>query len=125
MKIINTDSKPFEWTFDGQIYGPLLPGQIGDYPVEIANHAVKRGVVLDDAGDFVRFRVEALDNMDKARIKDLAMYECPYRQTGECDAAPFKNVKDLHAHMESHLELSAEPLVVGKPTAPAQQAIRK
>jgi hypothetical protein len=128
LKIINTDSKPYEWTFNGCTYGPLAPGQIGEFPDEVAIHAVKRGVVLDETGDFVRYRCEFLDSVSREKVKEIAQYECPYKLTNECNAAAFKNEKELQAHMKSHWELSEEltaSAAQAKPAAPAQQSIRK
>jgi len=125
LKIINTSDKPFEWTFNGEIFGPLAPGQIADFPNEVALHAIKRGVVLDDTGDFIKYRVESLDSVSNEKIRDIAQYECPFAVTNQCDAKPFKNVKDLKAHLESHWELSPEPVVAQKPLPVQPQAIRK
>jgi hypothetical protein len=109
LKIINTSDKPFEWTFNGEIYGPIKPGQVMDLPDEIALHGIKRSVVLDDIGNVESYRVEHLEAVGQKRIKEIALYECPFVANGLCDAKSFKSVGDLQAHMESHWELS-EPL---------------
>jgi hypothetical protein len=122
LKIINVDDKPFEWTYGGEIFGPLAPGQVADFPDTVALHAIKRGVVLDGEGDFVKHRVEALDSVGRDRIKEIAMYECPFALTNQCDAKPFKNAVDLKAHLESHWELSPEPAAIPKQPVMSQAA---
>jgi hypothetical protein len=106
LKIINVDDKPYEFTWDGCHFGPIAPGQIADYPNEVAQHAIKRGVVTDEIGNFVRLRVDSIENVDPSLIRDIAIYDCPLQSSGQCDAGPFKTVDDLKAHLESHWELS-------------------
>lgn len=121
MKIINVDDKPFDWTFAGDQYGPIAPGQIMDLPDEVAMHAVRRSVVHDDVGEFVRHRVELLSSVDRDTIRRTALIECPYKLANQCDAAPFKSEAELKAHLEGHWELSPEP-VPSKVPAQAQGA---
>lgn len=120
---MNLDSKPFDWTFNGEQWGPIAPGQVMDLPDEVAAHAIKRSILLDPNGDFERYRIDYLGNVPAERIKEIAMYDCPYALTGQCTAKPFKTDSDLRAHLESnHWPKSASkvPLVVGGSTKGAQ-----
>jgi len=83
-------------------YGPLRPGEVGDYPEEIAHHAIRRSVVLDEDGEFIKYRVEPLGSVDKTRLRQIAVYHCSLVETGECDHAPFAKLDDLRTHMEVH-----------------------
>ena len=101
----------------------MKPGQILDLPEEVAAHAVKRSVVLDDTGDFIRHKVDFLANVDQSKVKEIALYECPFAASGQCDARPFKSAKDLKAHLEGHWELSPDPMAP-KPTLQPQSVKR-
>ncbi len=110
MKIVNTSDKPYEWTFDGYIWGPLGPGDVGDYPLEVAMHAIRRSVINDDEGQPVGYRCELLDSLktDRGRFNDIVAYPCPFKSIGDCDAAPFKTKGELKVHLELHWDASAK-----------------
>jgi hypothetical protein len=121
LKIINTSNKPYEFTWDGGHYGPIQPGEIKDYPDPIAYHAIKRSVVYfhggEQDGEISHFQMEMLDAVDKSKVSDIALYECPFIASNQCDAKPFKSADDLRAHLESHWELIPEtPRIVKQGT---------
>ena len=115
MKIINTSDKPFRFTFDACNFGPYLPGQVVDLPEDVAAHAIRRSIVLDDAGDFVAYRMEPLSSVDPNRVKDIALIECPFIALNQCNAASFKSADELKAHLESHWEFGPEKQQTLKP----------
>ncbi len=114
-KIINVSKEPYEWQFDGKIYGPIAPGEIVDMPDEIANHAVKRSVVLDHdpdsmtVGDPIDTKVKYLSELSKDQIKEITLYPCSLVQSGQCSVKPFKTMDELRKHMESHWGPVAKP----------------
>jgi len=112
LKIMNTSNKPFEFTWDGSPFGPIKPGEIVDYPDPVANHAVKRSAVLfqegDQSGDIDYFQMEYLHNVDKKKIVETALYECPLKASGQCDEKAFNTMAELKAHMDTHWELLPE-----------------
>lgn len=101
MKIVNRSNEPYEFTFDGGNYGPLMPNEVVDYPEEIALHAIKRSAQFDDDGEgiLMGYRVEQMTGSDVKRSE--LKVRCPYVQTGEC-AQPPMNQADLRIHLESH-----------------------
>jgi hypothetical protein len=118
-RIVNVSNAPFEFTFNSCVYGPYAPGQVVELPYAIAEHGVKRGMIVDDMGNFVGNRCEFLDDLqnDQERMKSILMYECPLAVSHQCAAASFRNLDELRAHMETHWTTAADPL------APVEQAM--
>ena len=112
MKIMNTSNKPYEFTWDGGHYGPYAPGAILDLPDEIANHAVKRSAVLfqegDMSGDIAYYQMEYLHNVDRKKVNEISLYDCPLKASGQCDEKAFSTMAELKAHMDTHWELLPE-----------------
>lgn len=122
MKIINVSDRPFEFTFDSGIYpadgSQIMPGQIVDYPDEIAQHAIKRSIVtkpdpLDDTQEIVTYRMQAVGSVDKAKLQKIVTYECPFAITGQCKESRLPSMDALRAHMETHWSVP-EPVVAGQ-----------
>lgn len=108
MKIINTSNEPYEFTYDGGHYGPIIPGQIVDYPDAMAHHAIKRSVVMFDGDDEQcgnpnYYRMQPLNEVDPKKVKEIAVFECPFRNTG-CNIGPLKSMDELQAHLNSHFD---------------------
>jgi hypothetical protein len=103
VRVINTSDKPFEFSFDS-VVRVMAPGQVFDFPVEIAQHAIKRSKVLDEMGNIIGFQVQTLEELgqDQSKMRSILSYECPFKVSGQCDAQPFKHENDLRAHLESH-----------------------
>ncbi|HCV42400.1 MAG TPA: hypothetical protein DGH68_02880 [Bacteroidetes bacterium] len=104
MRVVNVDDKPYEFCFDAQVFGPYAPGTIVDLPDAVAAHAIKRSVVLDDEGVFVRAKMEYLNDMkaDPERYKAIITYDCPFVASEQCNMKGFKNLDELRTHLESH-----------------------
>jgi len=109
LKIINTSNKPYEFTWDGGHYGPIMPGQIVEYPEAMARHAIKRSVVLHQTGEEIGgidyFQIEELNAVSREKVQEIAMFDCPFVASGICNAAPLKTVEDLGAHLATHKNL--------------------
>jgi hypothetical protein len=102
-KVINVSNKPYEFTFDGGNYGPIQPGEIKDYPNEVAAHCIKRSEILDpELGETVGYKMAYLDSLSKDKIKEIATYICPFVAANQCHAKPFKTIDDLRRHMDDH-----------------------
>jgi hypothetical protein len=104
VRIVNTSDKPFEWSFNSVVYGPYPPGTIIDLPHAVAEHGIKRSQILDEDGNISGFKMQSLEEAkaDPNKLKDLLIYNCPFGQSDQCNAKPFKNVDDLRKHMETH-----------------------
>jgi hypothetical protein len=103
LRIINTGDQPFEWTFDGKIFGPLLPGEAKSFPDEIANHGIIRSAVRDDMGNAIDYTVKTLGEAKQdPRFQEIVTYTCPFVETEQCKAPPFRSLDALRAHMEKH-----------------------
>jgi len=109
---MNTSNKPYEFTWDGGHYGPIMPGQIVDYPDDMANHCMKRSTVLfqdgDMMGDIDYYQMVPLDSVDPKKVRDNALYECPLVASGQCNAKSFASMAELKAHLDGHWELLPE-----------------
>jgi hypothetical protein len=113
-KIINTSDKPFEFTFDSGNYGPIQPGEVVDYPAEVAAHAIKRSEIIDpDFGETVGFQLIYLGQLSQEEIRKHVVYPCPFVQSNQCDAKSFKTIEDLHQHMETHWGAAPVPEAPG------------
>jgi hypothetical protein len=111
VKIINVSDKPYEFTFDSGIYGPINPGEIVEYPAEIAAHAIKRSEMVDpDFGEIIGYRMAYLDSVDPNKVKEIVTYPCPFIASNQCNAKPFKNTEELRLHLDSHW--GAKPTVI-------------
>lgn len=75
-----------------------------DLPQEVAEQAIKRSAVTDDEGNIEAFRVEPLEKVKKNSewLQAVATYPCPFSATGQCDAAPFKDINELRVHLDTH-----------------------
>jgi hypothetical protein len=104
VRVVNVDDKPFEFCFDAAVFGPYAPGTIVDLPDHIAVHAIKRSVVLDDEGVFVRNKMEFLSDMkgDQERMQRIITFDCPYVASEQCNMKGFKTTDELRAHLETH-----------------------
>ena len=110
-KIINTSNKPYEFTWDGGHYGPYMPGQIVELPDNVANHAIKRSVVLDDTGGVLDFQMQELSAVSREKVKEIAMFECPFVASGMCNEPASKTSDELWAHLiKAHRDLVPENL---------------
>ncbi len=110
MRVINVMKQPYEFTFDSCQYGPILPGQVVDLPAEVALHAIKRSVILDEEGEIIGFKIKDVAEVGQDELKEIALYPCPMEQVGRCKAKPFKSYADLMRHMETHAEASEKTL---------------
>ena len=104
-RIVNISDKPYEFQFDGVVYGPYNPGDPSpNLPHNVAEHGIKRSQINDDMGVTIGFRAAFLDeakaNPDTA--KNLRLYECPLVAAGDCNAGRFRTVDELRGHMETH-----------------------
>jgi hypothetical protein len=103
MKIVNTSEKPFEFTFDSCNYGPIPPGGVVDLPEDVANHALRRSLIIDPLdGAPMGYRLEPLDALNKDRRQGLAIYVCPLVAINECHAPSMSTVDELMSHMQRH-----------------------
>lgn len=109
-RIVNTSNEPFEFQFDGVVYGPYAKGDPVDLPWEVAMHGIKRSQYLDGMGNPLGFRMSLLEEakLDPKFSKEILVYECPLVRAGECTAKAFKSVDALRAHMEEHWAADAK-----------------
>lgn len=104
MRIVNTGEKPYEWTFDGKVFGPILPGEVKDFPDEVANHAIIRSAVRDEMGNAIDYTVKTLGEakQNPEQFAKIVTYVCPFVESEQCKAPPFHDLDALRAHMERH-----------------------
>lgn len=102
MKVINVSKMPFEFTWDAMNFGPIMPGEVVEYPDDVGMHCIRKSVVLDDEGNVEAYRMESLSGMSAERIRQVATYPCPFAATGQCDAKPFVDIESLKAHLDVH-----------------------
>lgn len=121
MKITNVSDKPYEWTWDGGIYGPIQPGETVDLPDALAKHAITRGVVTDDAtGEVIEYKVMPTDKVPQAQLREIAQYTCPLAFNGLCSAKPFRSVEEISAHMLKDHSAPKQSAGAAKPQPAAQ-----
>ncbi len=103
MKIINTSNKPYEFTYNGEHWGPYKPGEIVEFPDEMAIFALHKSAVLDQdpdsmsVGEVIGYQMQDLGSVAKDKIREIVTYECSLVRNGLCDAKPFKRMADLQA----------------------------
>jgi hypothetical protein len=104
VRIVNTSDMPFEYSFNSVVYGPYAPGVIVDLPYEVAEHGIKRSVVLDDVGNPTEYRMKTIEEAkaDPEKFQNMLQYACPFTFSDQCTAKPFKSVDDLRKHLEVH-----------------------
>lgn len=104
MKIINVSKLPYEFTWDGFNFGPIAPGEIQEFPDDMAAHAIRKSAVLDEDGNVETYRVESLARVqhDLAWLKSVATYPCPFAATGQCGEEPFRDIEALKIHLDFH-----------------------
>jgi hypothetical protein len=109
LRIVNTGKEPYEWTFDGKIFGPLQPGEVKDYPFDVANHAITRSAVRDEIGNAIVYTVKTLGEVkqDPELFQRIVTYSCPFVESEQCTAPPFRSLDALRAHMEKHFDSAA------------------
>lgn len=113
MKVVNDSDKPFEFFFDGKPH-VMAPGEICDYRADIAQHAMRKSLEIDDEALPIRRQVIPLEEAKQSgRLKDYANLVCPFVKLDECSHAPFVRAEDLTRHVaefhrDPELEKSAE-----------------
>lgn len=119
-RIINVSKAPYEWQWDGGVYGPLQPGEIRDFPDPIAMHAIKRSGILDENGDPTgEQKVRLLSEVPAAEVRDIARYRCPMVESGQCASEVFETTDKLRDHMREHFRALARPDPGAAAPAPA------
>jgi hypothetical protein len=123
VRIVNVSDKPFEFQFNSCTYGPYDPGRIVDLPTEVAVHGIKRSIIVDDVGNVIGQRMSTLDEAKRdTKMSEMLTLECPFVQTEQCQAKPFKSVEELRVHLNTHFAAEAMddglgPLPAGNPKA--------
>lgn len=102
-----------EYTWDAGHY-VLQPGDIRDLPDEEALAAIRQSVVRfqdgDETGMIDYFRIEDLSNVDPAKVREIATYECPFKATGLCNHPTLQSMSEFVAHLKTHRDLMQEPI---------------
>lgn len=108
MRVINVSDKPYEWQWDGKVFGPLEPGEIRDVPDEVGSHGVNRSMILDEVGEPTgQYRLKPV-NAVKGTKQYEAMVKYPCTMCGP-EAGVFGK-DDLERHMmETHFRKPATP----------------
>lgn len=121
MKVVNDSEKDFEFWFNGKPH-VMKSGQVYDYRQDVAEHAMKKSMEIDEFAEPGRTIVVPLETAKgRGHFKDYANLTCPYVNLDECDHAPFVTSAQLTKHVaEKHStapEKSESKTVAEKETA--------
>lgn len=113
MRVVNVSDKPFEWTWDSGIYGPLKPGEVIEVSDPCGAHGVNASQVKDEFGqDTGIFRLKPV-NVVKGTAAFEAMVKYPCSICGKEGGVFGKD--DLERHMmETHF---SKPAAAGQPVS--------
>ena len=107
MRVYNRSDKPYEWTYDGKIWGPVQTGEVLTVPDDVGAHGVNRSAYLDEIGQPTgEYRLVPVSMMaGNKKFEEEAKYPCSI-------CGPEKGIfnrAELETHMMEHFTRPATP----------------